>query len=192
MRHRRNHKRLHRSKSVNEAALRGLSTAILLHGRIETTLEKAKEARRQIDRLITLGKTGTLQARRRALRIIGTEPPIRILFNEWAPLFKKRQGGYTRVVRSWTRQGDGAQLAVLELTEQRPLPKKLLKPKEKEKASATDVKKEAKPKEPKAAPSETRLALEAPAPEKPRAEKQKPSGFLGSLRKFLKPKDRSS
>ena len=115
--------------------------------------------------------------------MLGEETSIRTLFNEVAPLFKKRQGGYTRVVRSWTRLGDGAQLAVLELTEQRPLPQKEVKVKEK------------KTPEPKPSPPEAKRPKEAPVPEKPKVEEpkvKKPSGFLGSLRRFLKPKDRSS
>ena len=183
MRHRRRHKSLHLWRGVNRALLRSLAQAVLLEGRIETTLSHAKEVRRHIDHLITLGKEGSLQARRRALQMLGKEEPVKILFSDLAPLFKKRQGGYTRVVRSWTRLGDGAQLAVLELTEQRPLPQKEVKVKEK------------KTPEPKPSPPEAKRPKEAPVPEKPKVEEpkvKKPSGFLGSLRRFLKPKDRSS
>ena len=190
MRHRRRHKSLHRAKGVHKAFLRSLAHSLLAHGRVETTLEKAKETRREIDHLITLGKEGTLKARRKALQILGKEEPLQLLFKEVAPLFKKRQGGYTRVIRSWTRVGDGAQLAVLELTEQRVLPQKEKKVKERKAPEPKDVKSESKPvtKAPPKPPSaETKSPKETPAPEKP-----KPSGFLGSLRRFLKPKDRSS
>ena len=193
MRHRRRHKSLHRSKSVHKAFLRSMAQSLLLHGRVETTLQKAKEARREIDRLITLGKDGSLVARRKALEILGKPEPLHLLFKEIAPLFKKRQGGYTRVVRSLTRVGDGVQLANLELTEQRPLPQKEKKVKE-VKEKKTPETKEAKP-EPKA----TKPAFPKPAPSlEPKSQKEtppagkKPSGFLGSLRRFLKPKDRSS
>ena len=190
MRHRRRHKSLHRSKSVHKAFLRSLAHSVLLHGRVETTLQKAKEARRDIDRLITLGKDGSLAARRKALRILGKPEPLTLLFKEIAPLFQKRQGGYTRVVRSLTRVGDGVQLAILELTEQRPLPQKEKKVKEVKEKKAPE-----KPAPPKAAPSEPKSQKEAPPAKTPKAEKpkeEKPSGFLGSLRRFLKPKDRSS
>ena len=156
-----------------------MAQSLLLHGRVETTLQKAKEARREIDRLITLGKDGSLVARRKALEILGKPEPLHLLFKEIAPLFKKRQGGYTRVVRSLTRVGDGVQLAILELTEQRPLPQKEKKVKE------VKEKKTPPPAPPKAAPFEPKSQKEAPPAEK------KPSGFLGSLRRFLKPKDRS-
>jgi len=196
MRHRRRHKSLHRSEGRNKDLLRDLTQSVLLYGRIETTFERAKEARRQVDRLITLGKRGNLQARRKALAILGKEEPLRILFKDLAPLFKNRQGGYTRVVRAWTRPGDGAQLAILELTEQRSLPKKETKPKEKK---TTELKPSPETKVPKEALTPDRPKAEKPKKEKPKAEKpkmeqpkeEKPSGFLSSLRRFLKPKDRS-
>lgn len=185
MRHRRRHKSLHRSKGVHKAYLRSLAHSLLIHGRVETTLEKAKEARGEIDRLITLGKEGSLQARRKALKILGKEEPLQLLFKEVAPLFQKRHGGYTRVIRSWTRVGDGVQLAILELTEQK-LPQEK---KEKKKALVT------KPTPKPSTPPETKGQKETPVSEKPKAEKpkeEKPTGFLGSLRRFLKPKDRPS
>ena len=182
MRHRRRHKSLHPSRGVNKQLLRNLAHSLLLHGRVETTLEKAKEARRHIDHLITLGKEGSLQARRRALQILGKEEPLRLLFKEIAPLFQKRQGGYTRVLRSWTRVGDGVQLAILELTEQRLVPQKEGKPKKKKAPQPKESK-------PETAPSS---APSSPKTEKPQEKEKKPSGFLGSLRRFLKPKDRSS
>ena len=180
MRHRRRHKSLHRSKGVHKAFLRSLAQSLLLHGRVETTLEKAKEARRQIDRLITLGKDGSLGARRKAQQILGEPEPLNLLFKDIAPLFKKRQGGYTRVIRSLTRVGDGVQLAILELTEQRLLPQK------EKKVKGVKEKKTPPPTPPKSS-----------LPPEPKAEKEpppakKPTGFLGSLRRFLKPKDRSS
>ena len=187
MRHRRRHKSLHRTKGVHKATLRSLTHSLLIHGRVETTLEKAKEARREVDRLITLGKEGSLQARRKALKILGKEEPLQLLFKEVAPLFKNRHGGYTRVIRSWTRVGDGVQLAILELTEQKLLPQK----EKKEKKKAPVVKPTPKP----STPPETKGQKETPVSEKPKAEKpkeEKPTGFLGSLRRFLKPKDRPS
>ena len=183
MRHRRRHKSLHPSRAVNQQFLKNLAHSLLLHGRVETTLEKAKEARRHVDHLITLGKEGSLQARRRALQILGKEEPLRLLFNDVAPLFKKRQGGYTRVIRSWTRVGDGVQLAILELTEQRPIPQKEEKLKKKKGPQPKESKPETTPSSP--APS-------TPKAEKPQEKEKKPSGFLGNLRRFLKPKDRSS
>lgn len=168
MRHRRAHKNLHLTKGVHRAYLRGIAQAVLTRGQVQTTLEKAKDLRRQIDHLITLGKAGSLQARRRAQRILGEEKALRILFNEVAPLFKNRRGGYTRVVRSWTRVGDGARLALIELTEKPTHPKET-KPKEKKTPQAS------------ALPETTEKAKE-----------KKPAGFLASLRKFLKPRDRSS
>jgi large subunit ribosomal protein L17 len=97
------------------AMMRGMVTALLEHGRIETTLYRAKELRSVADKMVTLGKKNTLHSRRQALAFITKEDVVSKLFNEIAPGYAERQGGYTRIIPLGTRQGDGAPLSLIEL-----------------------------------------------------------------------------
>jgi large subunit ribosomal protein L17 len=90
-------------------------TSLLEHERIETTEAKAKEIRGFTDRMITLGKDGTLQARRQALTFIRSKDVVSKLFSDVAPRFKDRPGGYTRMVKTRRRIGDAAKLVAIEL-----------------------------------------------------------------------------
>ena len=99
------------------ALIRNLATALLEHGRIETTYERAKETQRAAERMITLGKKNTLATRRRALAFITKEDVVTKLFAEIAPQYQTRQGGYTRVLKLGPRRGDGAEMAIIELVE---------------------------------------------------------------------------
>ena len=117
MRHQKGGNRLSRNRSLRRATLRDLAKATLTQERICTTRSKAKEARKLIDQLITLGKKDTLDARRRAFAILCDHGVVSRLFKETAPRFKTRQGGYTRIILSNKRIGDNAELAYLELTE---------------------------------------------------------------------------
>lgn len=91
--------------------------SLIKHKRITTTLAKAKAARSVAEKLVTLGKSGTLHDRRLAAARLHQDDMTRILFNEIAPVFKNRQGGYTRIVKLHERQGDASQLAILEWVE---------------------------------------------------------------------------
>jgi len=95
---------------------RNLVRELLARDRIETTDEKAKEIRRYADRMVTLGKQGTLAARRRAIAFLRDPKVVRRLFDDVAPRFTERPGGYTRVVKLGTRVGDAARLSMIELT----------------------------------------------------------------------------
>lgn len=117
MRHRIAGRPLGRNSGHRRALFRALVTSILEHERIETTLPKAKEIRGFVDKMITLGKRGDLASRRRALSFIRKESVVRTLFTDIAPRFANRAGGYTRVMHSRRRLGDGAPMAVIELTE---------------------------------------------------------------------------
>ena len=117
MRHRKAGNRLSRNKSLRSATLRDMAKAVLIQERICTTRAKAKEARRLIEQLITLGKKDTLTARRRAFAILCDHTLVSQLFKETAPRFKSRAGGYTRIIPYAQRAGDNAELAFLELTE---------------------------------------------------------------------------
>lgn len=107
--------KLGRSTAHRKAMLRNQVTSLLEHGRIETTAVKAKETQRMAERMITLGKRGDLHARRQALEYILSEDVVTKLFEEIAPEYSERNGGYTRVLKLGPRRGDGAEMAILEL-----------------------------------------------------------------------------
>jgi len=99
------------------AVLANLAAALLEHGRIETTVAKARAVRPYVEKLITLGKRGDLHARRQALAKLRHRAVVDRLFVDVAPLFSDRPGGYTRIVKTGFRAGDAAQMAVIELVE---------------------------------------------------------------------------
>ncbi len=115
MRHLKKGRKLNRSPSHRLAMLRNMTTSLLRHDRITTTDAKAKELRRWADWLITLGKDGSLHARRRALAFVQDKAVVARLFNDLGPRFQNRNGGYTRIVKVGRRRGDAAPLSVIEL-----------------------------------------------------------------------------
>lgn len=115
MRHRKDYRKLGRTTSHRLMMLRNMVTDLFRHERIETTLAKAKELRRFAERLITLGKRGDLQAKREVLKYVMDKSIMRKLFNEIAPRYKDRHGGYVRIYRTGFRKGDGAPLSIVEL-----------------------------------------------------------------------------
>ena len=115
MRHRRKGKKLGRTASHRKAMMRNLVTEFLDRERIITTISKAKELRPVAEKMITLGKRENLHARRRALSFIRRKSVVAKLFDELAPRFSERHGGYTRILRLGFRQGDQAEMALVEL-----------------------------------------------------------------------------
>src|SRR5574342_937850 len=115
MRHRKSGRQLSRNSSHRWALMRNLITCLLRDERIQTTDPKAKELRRWADRVITLGKRGSLHARRQALGIVQDKAVVRKLFDTIAPRFKDRPGGYTRIIKVGTRRGDAAPISLIEL-----------------------------------------------------------------------------
>ena len=105
------------------AMFRNMSTSLLKHEQITTTLPKAKELRPYVERIITLGKRGDLHARRQALAQIRDEKVVTKLFTEIADRYKARQGGYCRVLKAGVRYGDAATMAVIELVDRNPATK---------------------------------------------------------------------
>ncbi len=99
------------------ALLRNQVTSFLENGKITTTVTRAKETRSMAEKMITLGKKGTLAARRQALAFITKEDVVTKLFSEIAPKYADRNGGYTRIYKLGERRGDGAQMAILELVD---------------------------------------------------------------------------
>ena len=116
MRHATRNQRLSLPSEHRASVLHNLVRDLVLHGRIRTTYARAKEAQRLADRLVTLGKEGSLHARRRAFRILQDRTLVKRLFADIAPSFVGVSGGYTRVARLSFRQGDGAQEALLALS----------------------------------------------------------------------------
>jgi large subunit ribosomal protein L17 len=127
MRHRKDHRKLSRTSSHRKALLRNLVTSLFIHERIETTVAKAKEARRLGERMITFAKRGDIPARRHVARFVHGDDVVRKLFDTVAPWYAERQGGYTRIVRIGRRLGDAGETALLELVKSPELKEKLRK-----------------------------------------------------------------
>jgi large subunit ribosomal protein L17 len=117
MRHRKAGRQLRRTSEQKLALMRNLASSLIEHGAIETTEAKAKELRPFVEKLITKAKTGTLHARRLAGRHIQQRATADKLFQELGPKFAQRQGGYTRILKTGHRKGDGAEMARIELIE---------------------------------------------------------------------------
>ena len=108
-------RKLGRPTAHRKAMLRGMVTLLLENGQVETTLTRAKEVRSIAEKMITLGKKNTLASRRAALAYITKEDVVTKLFNEIAPKYAERQGGYTQIFKIGARRGDAAEMAVIEL-----------------------------------------------------------------------------
>lgn len=115
MRHRNAGYKLGRNTSHRRAVLRNLVTSVILMDRIETTLTKCKASQPLVEKMITLGKRGTVHARRQALAYLMTPESVDRLFATVAPRYSDRNGGYTRITRSGARQGDAAEMGYIEL-----------------------------------------------------------------------------
>jgi large subunit ribosomal protein L17 len=120
MRHRLSNRKLNRTSSHRAALLRNLSIALLTHEAIKTTLPKAKELRRVVEPLITLGKKPTLANRRLAFDRLRDRDLVSKLFNDLGPRFMARPGGYVRILKFGFRQGDNAPMAYVELVDRAP------------------------------------------------------------------------
>ncbi len=118
MRHRKAGKKLNRNTSHRKALMRNLITELLRHGRIKTTLAKARAMRSPAEKMITLGKRGDLHARRQALSFIQSKDVVHELFDTIAAKYTDRNGGYTRILKLGQRKGDAAPIAIIELVEE--------------------------------------------------------------------------
>ncbi len=124
MRHRVAGRKLSRHTQHRELMFRNMLVSLLQHERIKTTLAKGKELQSWADKMVSLGKQGTLHARRRAFALLRDKGIVKKLFDEIAPKFKDREGGYTRVYKLGWRQGDGAPLSLVELVTYAPAEEK--------------------------------------------------------------------
>jgi large subunit ribosomal protein L17 len=180
--------RFGRKRNHYKATLRHLVTGLIINKSISTTKVKAKEASRLADRLVTIGKRGSVSNRRRAYSILQDRDMVSILFKEIAPLFKDRNGGYTRVMLTNRRRGDNAQMAILEFVEK---PKKEVLPKKEEKKEKSPVhiepEKTRPEKKERPKPAARPEKKERPEPIKPKkepkkiAEPEKKPGFFKKL-----------
>jgi large subunit ribosomal protein L17 len=142
MRHRKAGRQLGRDSQHRRSLFRNLVSSFLHYERVETTSAKAKEIRSIADRMITLGKRGDLAARRMALSYLQSRDVVAKLFSEIAPRFVSRNGGYTRIIPTRQRRGDGAPMVLLELTETQVVEKKKKAAGEKAKKTAATQEKE--------------------------------------------------
>ena len=120
MRHGFSGRRLNRTASHRKAMFANMAASLIKHEQIKTTLPKAKDLRRVIDRLVTLGKRGDLHARRQALSVLRDSQITAKLFDDLAERYKERNGGYSRVLKAGFRYGDMAPMAVIELVDRDP------------------------------------------------------------------------
>ena len=120
MRHGVSRRKLNRTSTHRTAMFANMAVSLLKHEQIKTTLPKAKDLRRVVDRLITLGKRGDLHARRQALSVLRDRKIAAKLFDQLAERYEKRPGGYTRVLKAGFRYGDMAPMAIIELVDRDP------------------------------------------------------------------------
>ena len=117
MRHKLSHRKLNRTSSHRKAMFANMSSALIKHEQIRTTLAKAKELRPIVEKLITLGKKGSLHARRHAISRLAPDAYIDKLFGEVAKRYENRNGSYTRIIKDGNRYGDSAPMAYIELVD---------------------------------------------------------------------------
>ncbi|MDX6478836.1 MAG: large subunit ribosomal protein [Gaiellaceae bacterium] len=120
MRHQRAGKKLGRDSAHRKALYANLAGALIEHGRIKTTEAKAKAVKPMAEKMITLGRRGDIHARRQAIAFLRSQDVVHKLFSEVAPRFAERPGGYSRIVKIGTRQGDAAEMVYLELVDHTP------------------------------------------------------------------------
>ncbi|MBU4312877.1 MAG: 50S ribosomal protein L17 [Candidatus Omnitrophica bacterium] len=178
MRHQRHNVRFGRQRSHYKATMRHLVSGLIINKSITTTKVKAKETSRLADRLVTIAKGNTVVNKRRAYALLQDRDLVSTLFNEIAPLFKERNGGYTRVMLTGKRRGDNAQMAILEFVEKPKVEKKEEPKKIKPQKEKIEKKKEQAKRSPEPIEGEPKKVIQPPKePEKPEAPKPKPGFF---------------
>jgi large subunit ribosomal protein L17 len=189
MRHHRQSVKFGRQRSHYKATLKSLVSALIISKSINTTKTKAKAASRLADKLITLGKEKTVTNQRSAYAILCDRKLVAMLFNEIAPLFKNRSGGYTRVMLTNNRRGDNAQMAILEFVEKPKVPeheKKAAKKEKKQTVQEAGSEEKAAPLETKAEPKKDEYKKEEHKKETPQPKKHdKPLQRPGFFKKFF-------
>ena len=164
--------KLSRNRSLRKATMRDIAKATLIRQRITTTIAIAKEGRKVVDRLITMGKKGTLLEKRKAFALLCDHQLVSELFENIAPRFKTRQGGYTRIIQMNNRRGDNASMVLLELTEKSEAPLNKPKVEKVAKSKVVDVEAQAEGQEEKKQPKK-----HVPPPTEDKS-KKKPQGSI--------------
>ena len=144
MRHKKKGNHLSRTTAHKKALMRNMAAQVLEHKEIKTTTAKAKELRGYVERLVTYGKKGSLHHRRLAFKFLQNKEAVKDLFNDVAPTFDTREGGYTRIIKLGNRRGDGAPMSILQLvgfekTASKSKPKPAKKEKKKDKDETKEV-----------------------------------------------------
>jgi large subunit ribosomal protein L17 len=174
MRHQKKTLKLGRKAEHRKALLANQVCSLIAHQRIKTTLAKAKAVRPLAERMVTLGKNGSLHARRHALSILRQKHAVKKLFDQIAPSSAERNGGYTRIIKLGRRNSDSASMAFLEWID---APKALVEEKPAEEKKAKRKESEAKPKQKEPAKREEPVAKEkepaAPPPDEPKPKKRR-------------------
>ncbi len=129
MRHNKGGSKLGRNPAHRQALLKNLAASLIEKNRVVTTLAKAKAVRPVVERMVSIGKTGTLAGKRRAFAYFFKRDTVHKLFSEVAPRFLDRPGGYTRIIHAQARKGDGAETAIIEFVDYQFVPKKKKKEK---------------------------------------------------------------
>lgn len=156
-------RKLGRPTDHRRAMLRGLVTYLLENGKVETTVTRAKEVRAMAEKMITIAKDNSLHSKRQVLAYVTKEDVVKKLFDEIAPKYQDVKGGYTRIIKTGTRRGDAAEMAVIELAEPKAAeeaPKKKTASKAAKKTASTK-KAPAKKEEPKAEETKAEEVVEA-------------------------------
>lgn len=187
MRHRKNRLQLNRFTSWYKATLISLARNLLIQQSIKTSLNKAKAVKPLVEKLISLAKRNTLNAKREAFRILSDHKLVSLLFNEIGPRFTNRNSGYTRIINLGRRRGDNAQMVILELTEIKK--KEVKKPKKEKEVRAKEEAEEEVIKERHV--EEKKPGTAVVVKEKPPITKKPSKKFLGGLRKIFKKKSDS-
>lgn len=173
--------KLSRNKSLRKATMRDIAISTLRRQRITTTKAIAKEGRKLVEKLITMGKKGTLNEKRMAFSVLCDHGLVHDLFEKIAPRFKNRQGGYTRIITLGQRRGDNASMVILELTEKEaPLNKPKVTEKTSKKPKVVDVAAETEDK------GETKKST--PKQPLPTEEKSKAKPKVGLIKKMFQRK----
>lgn len=188
MRHRKHTVIFGRQRSHYKATLNHLVYGLIINKRITTTKVRAKEASRLAEKLVTTAKNKTVANQRKAYSVLRNRDLVKILFDEIAPLFKDRNGGYTRVILTNRRRGDNAQMAILEFVE-KPKEQSVLKEEKKKKKEpaklgveqASKVKVEKKEETVKTRPQKEKVAQPSKEPKKPEEKSRPKPGFFKKL-----------
>ena len=141
MRHKVHTFKIGRTGAHRKAMLANMVSSLIEHGQIKTTITKAKEARRVADKMVTLGKKGDLHRRRLAVSKLRDKTAVKKLFDEIAPQYTERDGGYTRIIKLGRRAGDAAEMCILQFVENDDAVKKAGKPAKAKKAKAPEAEK---------------------------------------------------